>query len=188
MDKKFEHVNSTVVLDYEPARFKHRHTLPQPLKVDLHRWMLNNHTKFPEARRIRNLVKNFTCDIHQQKGLEFDPQPGGKRTNGRYKLGYEYILNDEYCGTLRYRPNYLPVSDLLAQFFQSEQLYKYEPQDVRHAIDELKNLLTRLEAEELDSGQGFGCLSTPPATPASKKKTLRSRSANMQLRMTRKRD
>ena len=51
-------------------------------------------------RRICNLAKNFTADIIKQGGLDFDCQPGG-RTNGRYRLGYEYIFDDSYSGTLK---------------------------------------------------------------------------------------
>ena len=83
-------------------------------------------------------------------------QPGSKCINGRFKLGYEYIFEDKYSGTLRSKPTFLPVSDLVDQFIHSEQLYRCDLSEICDAIDHLNTILTRLEAEKVENGQAFG--------------------------------
>ena len=123
----------------------------------LNEYKVFDETKCPCARqcfiqRIYQLANNSTGSIIRQGGLDFDSQPGG-RTNGRYRLGYEYILEDAYSGTLQNRPDFQSIDVLLGQIIRSETLHGYKLRDLRDCIGVSQKLLKGAEAEMLEREQ-----------------------------------
>ena len=182
MDTTFQHVNSQLQLKYESQPTGSRYTLPKAVKIDLHKWMVKNQVcygngfrtdgvlddflksyelfdgkKKIEARnffieKIRKHAKNFTYTIKDQGGLDFDEQPGGVCANGHYKEGYEYILEDNYSGTLKRQPP-KPVDEILDLLLESLRSHKCAPQKLRYTIRQLEIMATLLEGEEAESRQ-----------------------------------
>ena len=54
-----------------------------------------------------------------------DKQLGSTCINGRFKPGYEYIFDGRRdAGTLRSKSFFVPISDLIYQFIQSESKFE----------------------------------------------------------------